>query len=238
LRPSGHPAARAKRAAKDSGPAAALNRAKVASVLSLDALKSAYVATTPFRFLIAEGALSAEDAAAIRRDFPDIRKSGFFPLANLKGGEAFNRLVADLRSPELAGVLSEKLVLDLKGRPRLITVRRRSKAGDGRSHNDSESKICTMLVYLNERWDKAEGGAIRALNGPDDMEDYAAEVAPLAGRVFAFARSETSWHGHPPFAGERYVVQTTFLRSEADLERKEHRGGLQFFLKQLNPFAR
>ncbi|MEL6361323.1 MAG: 2OG-Fe(II) oxygenase, partial [Pseudomonadota bacterium] len=112
-----------------------------------------------------------------------------------------------------------------------------SKIGDGRIHNDSLSKICTMLIYLNDGWDSAKGGAIRALNGADNMDDFALEVAPTAGNVFAFARSEASWHGHPPFEGERYVVQTTFLTSQEELDRKENRGGLQLMLKKLNPFA-
>ena len=93
-----------------------------------------------------------------------------------------------------------------------------------------------MLIYLNDGWDDTAGGAIRALNGDQDMDDFAEEVSPLAGNVFAFARSDTSWHGHPPFAGERYVIQTTFLISEEALARKENRGGIQLFLKKLNPF--
>ena len=141
--------------------------------------------------------------------------------------------MADLQGPGLAEVLSDKLGLNLRDKPRMITVRRLSKRSDGRVHNDSVAKICTMLVYLNEGWDASEGGAIRALNGEASMDDYAEEVAPVAGNVFAFARSETSWHGHPPFEGERYVVQVTFLTSQAELDRKEKRGGLQLKLKRL-----
>jgi hypothetical protein len=206
-------------------------------MLNFEALRQAKVSTAPFHFMEASQALSREDAAAVRRDFPAIAESGFHPLSKLKGGPAFDALIGDLQSEELAIILAQNLAIDLKGKPRMITVRKLSKPGDGRIHNDSVSKICTMLVYLNDVWDISEGGAVRALNGPDDMEDYAVEVAPLAGNVFAFARSDTSWHGHPPFSGERYVVQTTFLRSEADLERKEHSGGLQMLLKKLNPFA-
>lgn len=206
-------------------------------MLDFAALKAGRTAQAPFTYLEARGVLSRDDAAAVRRDYPLIRESGFLPLSKLKGGPAFAALVADLQSETLAEALSEKLALDLRGKPRMITVRKLSKPGDGRIHNDSESKICTMLVYLNEGWDPRSGGAVRALNGPDDMDDYAAEVAPIAGNVFAFARSETSWHGHPPFSGERYVVQTTFLRSQADLDRKENRGGLQMLLKRINPFA-
>lgn len=119
----------------------------------------------------------------------------------------------------------------------MIAVRRLSKAGDGRIHSDSASKISTMLIYLNDVWSAAARGALRALNGPGDMNDDALEFPPLAGNVFAFARSEASWHGHPPFVGERYVVQATFLVSEEALERKERRRAAQLFLKKLNPFG-
>lgn len=207
-------------------------------MIDFEAMARGEYRTSPFRYMTATGTLSREDAAAVRRDYPPITKSGYHPLAQFEAKGAFAELIRDLQSPRLAEILSEKLDLDLEDKPRMITVRKLSKEGDGRIHNDSASKIATMLIYLNDSWNNAEGGAIRALNGPDSMDDFADEVAPVAGNVFAFARSETSWHGHPPFAGERYVVQTTFLISQEALDRKENRGGLQLFMKKLNPFAR
>ncbi|MEO1014081.1 MAG: 2OG-Fe(II) oxygenase [Pseudomonadota bacterium] len=206
-------------------------------MIDFDALARAEVHTRPFRFIIAADILSGDAAAEVRRDYPAIDRSGYLPLSKLDARGAFAELVSDLQSPSLASTLSTLLDLDLIDKPRMITVRRLSKNGDGRIHNDSVSKICTMLVYLNDAWDAADGGAIRALNGPDDMDDFAVEVPPVAGKAFAFRRSENSWHGHPPFAGERYVVQTTFLTSEEELARKENRGGLQMLLKRFNPFA-
>ncbi len=205
-------------------------------MLNFDALRAAHTRTEPFTYIVAEGAVTSDQAASVRQDYPDIQKTGYLPLSKLDSRGSFADLIADLQSPELADVLSDKLNLELRDKPRMITVRKLSKVGDGRIHNDSVSKICTMLIYLNDGWDDAAGGAIRALNGDQDMDDFAEEVSPLAGNVFAFARSDTSWHGHPPFAGERYVIQTTFLISEEALARKENRGGIQLFLKKLNPF--
>ncbi|MEM9837560.1 MAG: 2OG-Fe(II) oxygenase [Pseudomonadota bacterium] len=201
-------------------------------MLNFDALRNARTRTEPFTYIVAEGSLSSSEAEGVRTDYPKIDKTGYLPLTKLNSHGRFQELIDDLQSEELAEVLSEKLNLDLIGKPRMITVRKHSKIGDGRIHNDSISKICTMLVYLNDSWDKEEGGAIRALNGEHDMDDFAEEVEPLAGNVFAFARSDTSWHGHPPFAGERYVIQTTFLTSQEELDRKEKRGSLQMKLKQ------
>jgi Rps23 Pro-64 3,4-dihydroxylase Tpa1-like proline 4-hydroxylase len=202
-------------------------------MMNFEALEKGEERERPFRFLSASGVLSDEQARAVRRDYPTIAQSGFLPLASLEAKGAFAELIEDLQSARLADILSEKLKLALADKPRMITVRKLSQHGDGRIHNDSVSKISTMLIYLNETWSTDAGGAIRALNGPDDMDDYAVEVPPVAGAVFAFARSETSWHGHPSYAGERYVVQTTFLKSQDALDRKERTGRLQAALKNL-----
>jgi hypothetical protein len=44
------------------------------------------------------------------------------------------------------------------------------------------------------------------------MEDYAAEVPPVNGTLFAFRRSEHSWHGFPPCTGERRSLQLQYVQ--------------------------
>jgi len=207
-------------------------------MLNFENLRKGTVKTSPFTYLIVDKCLSDADGEAVRQDYPNIRKSGYWPLTKLNVEGKFAALIDDLKSPLFADILSEKLGLELRDKPRMITIRKHSKHGDGRIHNDSVSKIATCLIYLNAEWDTSHGGAIRALNGQTDMNDFADEIDPLTGNVFAFARSETSWHGHPSFEGERYVIQTTFLIDEEALARKENRGGLQMIIKKLNPFAR
>ncbi|MEM6415785.1 MAG: 2OG-Fe(II) oxygenase [Pseudomonadota bacterium] len=207
-------------------------------MIDFSAFDRADVTKTPFRFMSTSGALTGEAAANIRRDYPAINKSGFLPLSKLDSRGAFSELIDDLQSTQLAEALSDKLALDLRDKPRMITVRRLSKIGDGRIHNDSISKICTMLIYLNKEWAPEQSGAIRALKNEHDIDDYLVEIPPLAGNIFAFARADNSWHGHLPFEGERLVVQTTFLSSQDELDRKENRGGIQLFLKRVNPFSR
>ncbi len=204
-------------------------------MLNFAALREAPVAHEPYDYFVAHGALSREQAAEIRRDYPAIDRPGYLPLSKLTGSQAFNALMQDLQSAELAEILTEKFGVDFTDKPRMITVRRLSQKSDGPIHNDSRSKILTMLVYLNDVWDGSSAGCIRVLNGPKDFEDFNVEVPPLYGSVFAFLRSENSWHGHLPFEGERYVVQTTFLTSQDELDRKENRGGFQYFLKKLLP---
>lgn len=205
-------------------------------ILDFSALEKAEVKHEPYTYFIAKGALSEEEAADIRSDYPEIDKPGYLPLSKLESRGSFQKLMEDLQSEKLAEVLTQQMGINLMDKPRMITVRRLSQKSDGPIHNDSKSKILTMLVYLNADWDGTGAGCIRVLNGKDDFEDFTEEVPPLAGYVFAFLRSENSWHGHLPFAGERYVVQTTFLTSQEELDRKENRGGLQYLLKKLNPF--
>ena len=205
-------------------------------MLDFDALRQADMRARPFNYFIATGAVTEAEAEAVRSDYPAINKPGYLPLSKLEASGAFKRLTDDLNSPELAEVLSEKFGVDFTDKPRMITVRRLSQKSDGPIHNDSKAKILTMLIYLNKDWDGTGAGCIRALNGPDDFEDFAEEVPPLSGYVFAFLRDDNSWHGHLPYEGERYVIQTTFLTSQAELDRKENRGGLQYVLKKLNPF--
>ncbi|MGY6533694.1 2OG-Fe(II) oxygenase [Glycocaulis sp.] len=203
------------------------------TLVNFDALAAGPVQKTPYTFLMAENVVTAGEAAQIRADYPAINEPGYLPLSKLERKGSFKQVTDDLMSARLAEVLGQKLGIDLTDKPRMITVRRVSKLSDGPIHNDSRSKILTMLLYLNEHWDESDAGCIRVLNGPDDFDDYTAQVPPLAGQVFAFLRSDNSWHGHLPFEGERYVIQVTFLTSQEELDRKENRGGLQYFLKKL-----
>jgi hypothetical protein len=205
-------------------------------MMDFDALRRAETKREPYSYFVADGALTEDESANVREAYPDINKPGYLPLSKLQGSEAFNRLIEDLQSEELAQVLTDKFGVDFTDKPRMITVRRLSQKSDGPIHNDSKSKILTMLTYLNAEWDGTGAGCIRVLNGPEDFEDFTEEVPPLAGHVFAFLRDDNSWHGHLPFEGERFVIQTTFLTSQEELDRKENRGGIQMFLKKLNPF--
>ena len=203
------------------------------SYLNFEQLEAAAPKTEPYNYVLADQVVTAEQAADIRRDYPAIDRPGYLPLSKLEAKGAFAQTIKDLQSERLAKVLGEKLDIDLTGRPRMITVRRLSQLSDGPIHNDSKSKLVTMLLYLNAEWDGSGAGCIRVLNGQDSFDDFTVEVPPLAGYVFAFKRSDNSWHGHLPFEGERYVIQTTFLTSQEELDRKENRGGIQYFLKKL-----
>lgn len=202
-------------------------------VLQFDAIAAATPQRDPYPFVLASGALSPESARGLNQDFPDIKKNGYLPLSLLERKGAFDALLRDLEGPEIAAILSDKLGLELRDKPRMITVRKWSAGNDGRIHNDGVAKICTSLIYLNEGWPEGDAGRLRVLRSKDSFDSTAAEVPPVFGSFFAFARTENSWHGHKPFTGERRVIQTTWLRSWEDFERKDKRGRFAFFLKKL-----
>ncbi len=180
------------------------------SLLDLSAFRDAPLTREPFAFTVAPDFLKPEALTAVRADFPVIPHPGLFPLQDLAYGPRFAALIEEIRSPEVAAAFSEKFAVDLSGRPLMITVRGRCQQKDGRIHTDVKSKIVTALLYLNEDWN-AEGGRLRFLRGPDDLEDAIGEVPPNGGTLVAFRRSACSWHGHQPYVGVRRYVMINWM---------------------------
>jgi hypothetical protein len=133
--------------------------------------------------------------------------------------------------------IENKFALDLAGRPTMITLRGYSDGKDGGIHTDSATKLVTVLIYMNPKWEDA-AGRLRLLRGPDDLADYVAEVPPLAGTMVAFRRSAASFHGHRAHVGERRSIQLNWV-TDADVVRRElGRHVWSARLKALNPLRR
>jgi SM-20-related protein len=206
------------------------------SVLDLDRLRAAPLVRDPFDFVVVEEFLRRDLLAALLADFPQISGHGSYPVDTVAYGPAFARLVAALTGAALRRAVEEKFAIDLSDRPTLLTVRGRSDGKDGRIHTDSASKIITLLLYMNPVWESAEG-RLRLLRGPRDLEDYAVEVAPLAGTMLAFRRSERSFHGHREHIGERRSLQLNWVTDGAVVRRELGRHRWSARLKALNPFG-
>lgn len=185
----------------------------------------------PFDFLVVPGFLSDEALALACQDFPAIAHAGLTPLSELAYGPGFAAVVDELRSGEMEEAFSEKFGVDLSRKPLMITVRSRSQQKDGRIHVDSESKVISALLYLNEPW-REEGGRLRFLRGPDDIEDMVAEVPPDAGTLAAFRRSDRSYHGHKPFVGPRRYIMFNWMTDELAMTRELARHRLSARVKR------
>lgn len=205
--------------------------------INIEGLKSARISRDPYNFLVGENFIQPTAVEPLKADYPDLREAGFFTETDVGAHGAFAKLLQDLKSPEVSKIISEKLDIDLVNKPKMITIRKISAAKDGRIHTDGEAKIATMLTYLNDTWDGTAAGCLRVLRSEKSFDDYVEQISPLTGTVFAFRRSDGSWHGHTPFVGERRVVQMTWLRSEADVARKEKRGALSHNLKKMFRFG-
>lgn len=206
------------------------------AILDMDRLGAVPLERDPFDFVVVENFVCDDALAAILADFPAIRGAGSYPAAILKYGPAFADLVAALTGPELARAVAAKFGVDLTGRPTLLTVRGMGDAKDGYIHTDSKTKIITLLLYMNPVWEHSEG-RLRLLRGAGDLDDYACEVAPLAGTMLAFRRSDRSFHGHYPHIGPRRTLQLNWVRDAGVVGRELGRHRWSARLKGLNPFA-
>jgi urease accessory protein len=80
-------------------------------------------------------------------------------------------------------------------------------------------------------------GCLRLLRRPDDLEDFAVEVAPVNGTLLAFPNGPTSWHGHKPFVGRRYSVQLNYMTTDAVARSELRRHRLSALMKRLTRAA-
>lgn len=76
-------------------------------------------------------------------------------------------------------------------------------------HYDSDSRLVSSVVYLNEAWQAQEGGELRLF--VDDAGERQITVAPRAGTLVCFL-SATIYHEVLPTHTARYSVTGWFRR--------------------------
>ena len=206
-------------------------------VFDYEALRNAPLERDPYEHVILRGFVKPEALRKINADYPRIDHAGSYPLASLEFGPDFQAMVDALESEEFRKAFEEKFQIDLTNRPSTITVRGRCDTRDGNIHCDSESKIVTILLYMNPEWDDA-GGRLRLLRSRDDINDVAAEVPPSGGTLVAFLRSDHSWHGHLQFIGERRVIQFNWVTGEKSQRFNLFRHRVSASVKQLLSFGK
>ena len=95
-------------------------------------------------------------------DYPEVPGPGSHPPAELSIRGHFEALIEELRGPEFRAAIERKFEIDLTGRPTMYTVRGFVWEKDGAIHTDSVTKIITVLLYMNERWQE-DAGRLRLL---------------------------------------------------------------------------
>lgn len=205
-------------------------------LMDLQALRASPLNTDPFDYIVVPNFITGAALSDVNRDYPQVPGAGSYPLSELSVGGAFATLLAALDGADFAAAMSEKFGIDLSSYPTMFTVRGYCRLGDGRIHPDSESKIITVLLYLNDEWQDS-GGRLRLLRSAEDLEDYAAEVPPHGGTLLAFRRCDHSWHGHEPFEGQRRAIQMNWVTKDSVVRREQRRHRVSAMAKRLNPFS-
>jgi hypothetical protein len=201
-------------------------------MIDYERFAAAPLAAVPYDHLVVPGFVPQVDAIAAAASFPAPDLPGVLPAPTRPRDDACGQLLRELRTPRLTQAFADKYKLRLTPDTLMITLRARARAQDGRIHTDSETKVITALIYLNDDWASA-GGRLRVLRGPDDIEDMAAEVPPLAGTLITFRRCETSWHGHKPFDGPRKAIMLNWMVDAATARREALRHSVSAGVKSL-----
>ncbi len=204
----------------------------IGKVLNLKALQNAQLIEKPFPYLIVDHLIQPDMLADVVKSFPKLEKRGSFPLKAVAVSGAFEMLMQEMQHERLKELIGEKFGMDLSDNPSMITVRGYTTERDGHIHVDSKDKLITVLLYLNLNW-QAEGGKLRLLYNKHDLEPFAAEIPPEAGRCVIFKVTDNCWHGHHVFIGERQSIQLNYVTSNEARERHLKRHGLSSFLKKL-----
>jgi hypothetical protein len=180
-------------------------------MLHLDKLAATPLKRDPYDYLVLPGFIDRSVVDAINQDYPRIPSAGNKDYASYDHGPAFDAFISELTGPAMRRVLEKKFKVDLSDSTTTVTVRTFSELSDGNIHTDHWSKIVTILVYFNDNWE-GDGGQLRILRSKDDIDDYAAQIPPLAGSLMAFRRCDHSFHGYPRYKGPRRMVQMSWNR--------------------------
>lgn len=179
-------------------------------ILDFDKLAATALERDPYEHVVVERFVRPDEFPKVAADFPELPGPGLHPPSAVELKGAFATMLEEFNSDRFRDIIAEKFSVDLKGRPLMATIRGFTRARDGQIHTDSETKIITVLIYLNNSWDK-EGGNLRILRNGTDIEDYAKEISPIEGTLLVFKRSDRSWHGHLPFEGPRRAIQLNWV---------------------------
>jgi len=193
-------------------------------MLDVDRLRVVALSTAPFEHVIVENFIHADWEEGLMADFPVLKRPGSFPLSTVKFGSDFAQLIEQMNGTEFRNAVEEKFSISLANRPTMFTVRGMCRGSDGKIHTDSETKLITVLLYMNPRWGN-DGGRLRLLRSATNIDDAAVEIPPTVGTLLIFRRSDRSFHGHLPYEGVRKVIQMNWVvdQKTVDREQKRHR---------------
>ena len=154
------------------------------------------------------------DSTSIIEDFPDINDGGSFHVDATLSGESIRTLIEELESEEFKRILETKFDINLDEAKAVTTLRGFSRKKDGKIHTDSNTKILTVLLYLNLNW-PGNRGNLRLLKGNNNLDEYIKEIPCTFGSLVCFKVTDECWHGFKPYEGKRLSIQLNYIYPEA-----------------------
>ena len=202
-------------------------------MLNFELIKKAEINSEfyPF-FTVQDVFINKQDHKKIAADFPNLNKGGSFPSSSVSYGESIQSLLDCLEGDQMRNILENKFGIDLKDKPVVSTFRGYSRIKDGKIHSDSKTKIITVLLYLNEKWDESNG-LLRMLKENNNIDNYITEIPASMGSMVAFKVTNDCWHGFIPYEGKRCSIQLNYLYKEA-LSQHKIRHKLSSFFKKFS----
>jgi hypothetical protein len=200
-------------------------------VIDYAAIEKAEVQKTPYPFFGVDNAFVESSHDALLNDFPSIRHGGSLPLESIAVKGELARLVDDIKSEQFRHLLAKKFEVDLQNKPIVITARGYSREKDGQIHTDSKTKLITVLLYVNDGWESANG-RLRMLKS-NKVDDYATEFSSSIGQMIAFKVTDNCWHGYQSYEGQRQSLQINYLVEEKYTKHHVYRHKVSAFFKKL-----
>ncbi len=199
------------------------------SIIDIDKVYNAKLETSPYEYIVVSDFIKEEWKDKLIQAYPQVKAAGSFPLPSVPCSSEFMQLINELNSDAFRGAVETKFSLDLEGKPTMFTVRGKCRLKDGQIHTDSETKIITVLLYMNPSWEN-QGGRLRLLNS-NNIDDIKAEISPNVGTLLVFKRCDHSYHGHLPFEGPRKVIQMNWVTDQKVVDKEQNRHRWSAFFK-------
>jgi hypothetical protein len=202
-------------------------------MLDIERLRATPLTTDPFEYVIVRNFVDGDRLEKAQADYPEVPGPGSHPPAGLKIAGGFKALMDELLGEPFRRAVEEKFAIDLEKRPTMYTVRGFCRARDGKIHTDSETKLITVLLYMNDASWLSDAGRLRLLRNGTDLENYVEEVEPAGGTLLVFKRSDKSWHGHHSFEGKRRAIQLNWVTDQSVVDHEQSRHGFSSKIKRL-----
>jgi SM-20-related protein len=203
--------------------------------LDIEKLNATPATREPYEFVVVENFLKSDKLPDVLKYYPEVPGPGSHPPSELKIEGDFKGLMKELEGDAFREAIEAKLNINLEGRPTMYTVRGFTRARDGEIHTDSTTKLITVLLYMNDKWDK-DGGRLRLLRSGTDLNDVITEVPPYGGTLLAFKRADNSWHGHEPYEGKRRAIQLNWVTSQEVVDKEQGRHKVSTRFKKFKQF--